>query len=261
MLFLCSLFIRCTVTYTLCFHYSSAIITCVKGYLDTNPDTLPLILSLENHCSHPFQEKMASILTATLEDKLYVPDSSGSLPSPLDLVGKVVVKGKRPPENEEEDSTLQDDSTIAESERNASYATVDSSVSSHIGENMLDASSSSVGDQTKDLMSSIHAAGKDMLMSSIARPKSADTPALPKIVPELARVTLFNGVKFKSFNKSIDLPICDMHSFSETKIAKTLNKDPDNVVSLWREYNKEHLTRWYVHPRFCAIYFFVHHIV
>ena len=119
--FICCFFFHWgAVTYTLCLPHSSAIIRCVKGYLDANPGTLPIILSLENHCSHPFQEKMASILTATLEDKLYVPDSSGPLPSPLDLVGKVVVKGKRPPENEEEDSTLQDDSTIAESERNAS---------------------------------------------------------------------------------------------------------------------------------------------
>lgn len=62
----------------------------MKGYLDANPDTLPIILSLENHCSHPFQKKMASILTATLEDKLYIPDCL--MPSPLDLVGKVVVK-------------------------------------------------------------------------------------------------------------------------------------------------------------------------
>merc|ERR1712194_716238 len=79
--------------------------SCVRYYVDANPDTLPIILSLENHCSHPFQQTMVDILTATLGECLYIPDGSGQMPSPLDLVGKVAVKGKRPPEIDDEDLT------------------------------------------------------------------------------------------------------------------------------------------------------------
>lgn len=81
-----------------------AIIRCVKGFLDAHPDTLPIILSLENHCSPAFQEMMAVILKNTLEEHLYIRESSGHLPSPLDLVGKVILKGRRSQENNDYDS-------------------------------------------------------------------------------------------------------------------------------------------------------------
>jgi len=67
---------------------------------------------------------------------------------------------------------------------------------------------------------------------------------LPKIVPELARLTLFNGTKFKDFEKSIELPSTDMHSISEPKIEKIIEKGRDHL-SLWKQYNKKHMTRTY----------------
>lgn len=76
-----------------------SIIICVKKYVDTNPTTLPIILSIENHCSLYFQKMMATILINTLEDKLYMHE----LTCPLDLIGKVAVKVKRYGEIDDED--------------------------------------------------------------------------------------------------------------------------------------------------------------
>ena len=77
------------------------IITAVKFYIENNPFGLPIILSLENHCSPMYQRTVALILNTTLGDMLYVPGDCQVLPSPNALVGKVVIKGKRPPDKEE----------------------------------------------------------------------------------------------------------------------------------------------------------------
>lgn len=80
------------------------VIRIVKKYIDTNPETYPVILSLENHCSKPYQDVMAKILIEILgKDVLYVPtgDTKEDLPSPESLRGKVVIKGKRPRESDD----------------------------------------------------------------------------------------------------------------------------------------------------------------
>ena len=61
------------------------IIKAIKLYVNFHPDTFPLILSYENHCTLPFQEVMAAQLVEILGDALYIPkeDSLQSrLPSP-----------------------------------------------------------------------------------------------------------------------------------------------------------------------------------
>ncbi|KAM7382292.1 hypothetical protein PAMA_012919 [Pampus argenteus] len=59
----------------------------------------PLILSLENHCSMEQQTVMAQQLQSILGDRLLTKPLSGldshSLPSPEDLKGKILVKGKK----------------------------------------------------------------------------------------------------------------------------------------------------------------------
>ncbi|XP_065844424.1 1-phosphatidylinositol 4,5-bisphosphate phosphodiesterase zeta-1-like isoform X2 [Oscarella lobularis] len=56
----------------------------------------PVILSLENHCSIPMQQKMAHYMKEILGEKLYsaLPDPS-ILPSPESLRGKFLIKGKK----------------------------------------------------------------------------------------------------------------------------------------------------------------------
>jgi len=83
-----------------------SIISCIKNFIDVvNPNTLPIVLSLENHCSPIFQQMMATILSNTLGDHLYIHEGLAAWPSPLDLVGKVFLKGGQcQKENENNDS-------------------------------------------------------------------------------------------------------------------------------------------------------------
>lgn len=65
------------------------IIKSFQVFLMLHPGTYPLILSLENHCSLPFQEVMAAQLKSILGKNLYIPDEQsllGELPSPAQYV-------------------------------------------------------------------------------------------------------------------------------------------------------------------------------
>ncbi|KAL3942518.1 MAG: hypothetical protein SGBAC_003294 [Bacillariaceae sp.] len=76
----------------------------VEQYISDNPDTFPILLNIENHCSFDVQKIMAKQLYDILGKKglLVVPDESQAvytkdlLPSPASMIGKVVVIGKRP---------------------------------------------------------------------------------------------------------------------------------------------------------------------
>ena len=74
----------------------------VKKYAFVKSD-YPLILSIENHCSIEYQNKMANHLVNILGDMLYkdpVDENKQELPSPEDLRGKVLIKAKKlPPGN------------------------------------------------------------------------------------------------------------------------------------------------------------------
>ena len=188
------------------------IIRVVKSYVDQHQDTYPIILSLENHCSHPFQRQMAKDMMEILGPLLYVPGVSMSgdlLPSPEQLRGMVVIKGKRPPEPDDE---VEDDAT--EQDEEDPYEAGDATPTSSPKQSSL-----RKGGKQKD-----------------AKP--------PKIVKELARLTLFHGAKFKTFGNSILAAPSHMHSIGETKISKILSKSLANC-SQWREYNVDHMTRTY----------------
>ncbi|TRY66567.1 hypothetical protein DNTS_015935 [Danionella cerebrum] len=68
----------------------------------------PVILSIENHCTVPQQKKMAQYLMEVLQDKLDLSNinvnESRRLPSPEDLKGKILVKGKKLPANIDADA-------------------------------------------------------------------------------------------------------------------------------------------------------------
>jgi len=78
----------------------SDVIQCVKDYGFKFKSQYPIVLSLENHCSAPQQDRMAHHLTAILGDMLWVDPGYASreeLPTLGELKGKVVCKGKRAP--------------------------------------------------------------------------------------------------------------------------------------------------------------------
>jgi phosphatidylinositol phospholipase C delta len=61
------------------------IIKTIKLFMNFHPDTFPIILSFENHCSIPYQEVIAEQLVRILGDTLYIPAESSLysiLPSP-----------------------------------------------------------------------------------------------------------------------------------------------------------------------------------
>jgi hypothetical protein len=61
------------------------IIKSIKLFLNFHPDTFPIILSFENHCSTPYQEAMADQLVRILGEELYIPNDAslnGRLPTP-----------------------------------------------------------------------------------------------------------------------------------------------------------------------------------
>lgn len=190
-----------------------SILLVVKNYLQDNPGTLPIILSLENHCSHPFQRTMAFDLKEIFGSKLYIPTigqakNAETLPSPNKLRGTIVIKGKRPPEPDE--GAADDSKTeLTEDDDADSY-----------DEALKEDSGNKSSNKKKDSKSS-------------------------KIVPELAKLTLFHGAKYKKFEASIAQDPSHMHSIGETKIGKVLSKKSAEQAKLWREYNQQHMTRTY----------------
>ena len=204
------------------------VLNCVQAYVQAHPETYPIILSLENHCSKPYQQVIATLLKETLGEHLYIPakgdTKNGDLPSPQFLKGKVVIKGKRPPEPDDAPvgNMTEPGSTPNRDEEDDPYN--------------VDTSSGGI----KKTMSG-NDAGAATTTSGAAG--AADSHS-STILPELAALTLFHGTKYRSFEDSIHSPPSHMHSIGETKITKIVSQGPDRS-GLWRMYNLHHMTRTY----------------
>jgi len=91
------------------------VILTIGYFLQSEPQSFPVILLIENHCSLAFQEKMASDIEEILgkQNLLYRPDPSAketdAMPSPAQLRGKVVIKSKLPTKILGESVVLNDD--------------------------------------------------------------------------------------------------------------------------------------------------------
>ncbi|KAG7363402.1 phosphatidylinositol-specific phospholipase C, X domain containing protein [Nitzschia inconspicua] len=184
------------------------IIKAIKLYLNFHPDSFPLILSFENHCSLPYQEMMAEQLVQILGNSLYIPKEeslAGQLPSPWDLRGMVVIKGRRP-------ANLDIDDYDDENSDDGAPSTVPSTTNSEL----THTNSSLNASQAKTEQHRVH--------------------------PALARVTLFHGVKYKGWDLSIMNPTHYMHSFSENKL-RTLTRRTNRRK--WAIYNQSHMSRSY----------------
>lgn len=152
------------------------IIKTIKVFLNFHPDTYPIILSFENHCSIPYQKYMAQKLLSILGDSLYIPTESslfGELPSPRKLKGMVVIKGRRPDGTEADQYDTDDDSDTDEG------------------------TGSSYGD--------VHVAELSPTEALRVRESLAARQQVVKhgVAPELASLTLFHGHKWKSFEASV----------------------------------------------------------
>jgi phosphatidylinositol phospholipase C delta len=168
------------------------IIKTIKVFLNFHPDTFPLILSFENHCSLAYQEVMAEQLIRVLGASLYIPTEAslhGELPSPKQLRGMVIIKGRRPNGTEADAYDTDDD------------ASVDYGATSLIGGLVLDG-----------------------LEENANLEKHG-------VSPNLARLTLFHGNKHKTWEESLWSPRYHMHSFSENKVrSKCRHKEAQTWI-------------------------------
>ncbi|CAJ1959734.1 unnamed protein product [Cylindrotheca closterium] len=99
----------------------------VEAYLKMHPQSHPIILSIENYCTPPFQEAMALLLHETLGHRLLLPTSQNNnskdnnsswdeestpslpcLPSPDALRGRVILHSKAHPESSSSTMTTND---------------------------------------------------------------------------------------------------------------------------------------------------------
>lgn len=179
------------------------IIKALKLFLNFHPDSFPIILSFENHCSIPYQEVMADQLVHVLGKMLYIPKEesllSGRLPSPMELRGMVVIKGRRPSNLNYDDYDTDDD------------VSDDGAPSTIYG-------SENQGGQPPE------------------------AKAHHSICPALARLTLFHGSKFTTWEGSKMNPTHHMHSFSENKVRTLARKTHRDE---WTIYNQTHMCRTY----------------
>lgn len=207
-----------------------SILLLVKNYLISNPDSYPIILSLENHCTAPYQGRMAEVLRETLGKKLYIPTAASrkeDMPSPEKLKGKVLIKGKRPPDeddDEEDSKNIDVSSSMYKADDADLYGKMfDQFDSEGKSDNRL---SSLVPDVTNDAKTGKK--GKE----------------LPKYADSLLELTYFHGAKFKNFEESCVMIPSHMHSIGESKISTVAEKYADSP-KLWRQYNMDHMTRTY----------------
>eukprot|EP00591_Stephanopyxis_turris_P010094 CAMPEP_0195510440 /NCGR_PEP_ID=MMETSP0794_2-20130614/3081_1 /TAXON_ID=515487 /ORGANISM="Stephanopyxis turris, Strain CCMP 815" /LENGTH=398 /DNA_ID=CAMNT_0040637859 /DNA_START=180 /DNA_END=1376 /DNA_ORIENTATION=- len=173
------------------------IIKAIKVFLNYNPNSYPIILSLENHCSIPYQKVMANILIDVLGDALFIPDESvlnGLLSSPESLRGRVVIKGRRPL-NEAED------------------------------ENDFDLSDTDDNSDAYDC---------EQLLPS-PTDELNHVKVYVKIAPELGQLTSFHGTNFKTWDESISNPTYIMHSFSESQINRIFRQQQSESCIIYNK--------------------------
>ncbi|MCI4384148.1 hypothetical protein PGIGA_G00035610 [Pangasianodon gigas] len=145
----------------------------------------PLILSLENHCSVEQQAVMAQQLRSILGDKLLTKPLNNhqcdSLPSPEELKGKILVKGKK--ERVEQENSSSSESSCSEDESKSE--------------------------------------GKVKAKKESKKCTCASSPKVSKLSPELSDLVVYTcSVPFKGFDQAAKRPPNEMSSFSESKALK-----------------------------------------
>jgi phosphatidylinositol phospholipase C delta len=188
----------------------------------------PIILSIENHCRPKRQEIMARCLEDILGEYLYIPRSDQQhgpkdqlLPSPHQLRGKVVIKGRRPPLADMDTAIDRDDESDDEGDNTSKFQETTRNTVSDPLHNMEDLQSSCDG-------------------LSIA---TNDTHVCVNVSPALARLTLLHGNSFEDWATSLSHPSHFIHSFTEAKIEKFASKS--ELQRQCADYNRDHLSRVY----------------
>ncbi|RYY84402.1 phosphatidylinositol-specific phospholipase C domain-containing protein, partial [archaeon] len=175
----------------------------------------PVVLSIENHCCLEQQKIMAQTMVEGLKEALALPmrgTVSRALPSPRDLMNKVLIKGKRIHEQREEEEEKNDED---EDEENEAPKTITTQTTT--------------------------TAEGEVKETKVSKKKNATS----KVHPDLSAITYLGTGKVKAFTAEVSNAIpCDMMaSYGETKVIKTM-KNPAKVDG-WIYHNKNHLSRVY----------------
>ncbi|XP_062504200.1 inactive phospholipase C-like protein 2 isoform X2 [Corticium candelabrum] len=186
----------------------------------------PVILSLENHCSIPMQKVMASHLQEILGDMLYTtpPDETRQyLPSPEELKGKILVKGKKlKPEFENEDENADEGDVSDEDEA----ADLDDDVK--------------VRSQSVSRTASPN--GTDQADGHRRRSETRKQKSIKLAVSLSKLVTYVQSVHFRNFQESAEnAKYYHMSSFTEGSMGKLASGSSAEYVN----YNKRQLSRIY----------------
>uniref|UniRef100_A0A8B9S8G4 Phosphoinositide phospholipase C n=1 Tax=Apteryx owenii TaxID=8824 RepID=A0A8B9S8G4_APTOW len=184
----------------------------------------PVILSLENHCGLEQQATMARHMKAILGDMLLTQPLEGQdpkdLPSPEQLKGKVLVKGKKLPDLQHEprsSGSLSDNEDEEEEEEEEEE------------EGLQERGS-------RQVRGGGHEAGSRVLLLSSAKEAS-------QVAPELSSVVVYcQAVPFPGLAQALRDPRpCEMSSFSERKARKLIREAGKAFV----RYNAQQLSRVY----------------
>ncbi|XP_039596246.1 1-phosphatidylinositol 4,5-bisphosphate phosphodiesterase delta-3-A-like [Polypterus senegalus] len=192
------------------------VIRTIKEYAFT-ASQFPLILSLENHCGVEQQQVMAGHLRgilgkALLTKPLDTPPCQ-KLPSPQDLRGRILIKGKKQAEKP----------TDAETSSNSS--------------------SSSEDDEDEVDSSQYKKKGKRKMSKTPPLPPNGSNKAgTSQLAPELSELIVYcRSTRFRGFDQSLLRPADEITSFSEGKARRLVRSSGGHFV----QHNSRQLSRIY----------------
>lgn len=198
---------------------------CVSDY--------PVIISIENHCSCQQQTVMAEHLKSILGDKLSineVEDDLQYLPSPEDLKGKILIKGKKL-------SSEVECADVVDGAANECFGYVEEENEAE------DALQEILTDE--ELVEKFDLAGDDFKLDELSKEKEKDNK--PKKTSKLATelsllVNYVQSVHFPGLQEALKKQACfKMSSLGESKFTSLAKSSPVAFC----DYNKKFLTRTY----------------
>lgn len=197
-------------------------VDCMKTVKEFGFETsvYPIILSLENHCTVAQQVRMASIIQEVFGSMLHPPfdNPKKPLPSPEELMNKVLVKGKKlkvvPTADDADADTDEEEEEEEEEEKEKEEKEK---------EKEKDKRKSKESEKEKEKKK---------------EKKKAPHAATAK---ELSDITHFNSTRFAGFEKDKDLMPWDMSSNSELRVKKFFKNEPEKLTM----HNCQFLSRTY----------------
>lgn len=215
----------------------------------------PVILSIENHCSVPFQQRMAALFVEILGDLMPEPywkqPELTALPSPNALKHKVLIKAKMcalaglaatEDESESEDDVPVDDGAAGsddDAQPAAQQLKLPASVTSgNVSPRAATSAANAASKVAEQVAPATPAPGTAAGAGAGAAPAGAKKSKKQVVIPELARLVHLRAVHYDALSTT-RRPF-DMSSFNEGKVRKLI-KNRDGMIA----YHRAQLSRIY----------------